>query len=267
MTGGTNNTNGYTIVETLIFLAVSGALMVSVMTVIGGQQARTQFNQGIRQLQSEFDETINDVATGYYTRSGNINCQAPAAGGKPTFPAGTRGIGENLGCIFLGRVIHLGSDGAPNSSEYSVYTAVGRQFKAGILSELVTSYNEAEPIRLPANATQREIPHGITIASARYDDGSGPFNTGAIGFYAALGQYDEEYAGQKTVIVAFNGTSAGQNEGDINTAIATVANYVENPSIQMCFNSGTTDQHGLITIGSVQGRLGSELVIGSGSCP
>jgi type II secretory pathway pseudopilin PulG len=41
---------GFTIIETMIFLAVSGALLASSLLLVSGSQNKSQFNNAVRDL-------------------------------------------------------------------------------------------------------------------------------------------------------------------------------------------------------------------------
>ena len=60
---------GFTIVEVLIFLAVSSALMVSAFTLISGSQNKAAFTVGINDVQQQINAVINNVSNGYYSES------------------------------------------------------------------------------------------------------------------------------------------------------------------------------------------------------
>src|SRR4051794_22929500 len=77
---------GFTIVEVMIVLAVSGLLLGGAIVVIGGKQNQTAFNQSVRQVQAQIQQRINEVATGFYDNEGNIRCNG--AGGIVTLTAG-----------------------------------------------------------------------------------------------------------------------------------------------------------------------------------
>ncbi|HSX23561.1 MAG TPA: hypothetical protein VLE74_00460, partial [Candidatus Saccharimonadales bacterium] len=70
MSGGTKPL-GYTIVEVMIFLAVSGALLVSALLIFNGRQQRIEFGQSIRDIDSKIRDVLNDVSTGVYNYTNN----------------------------------------------------------------------------------------------------------------------------------------------------------------------------------------------------
>lgn len=64
------NKKGFTIVETLIVLAVTGVFFMSTATLIQGQVERNRYQDSMRQLQALFQTTINDVEDGYMKNDG-----------------------------------------------------------------------------------------------------------------------------------------------------------------------------------------------------
>lgn len=133
---------GYTIVETLIFLAVTGALFISAMGLISGKQGRTEFSQATREFEIELQNIANDVSTGYYTNPSIggefIRCTAGVTGVTISKSPGDN-QGSNKECIFIGRTLHLNVNS--NSGQYKFLTLVGkRQSSPGVD---VSSYDQS----------------------------------------------------------------------------------------------------------------------------
>ena len=132
---------GFTVIEVLIVLAVSGMLFVSAAILISGKQNQTAFDQSIRQVQSQVQQLISDVATGYYPNSENFRCTI--SGGNPTLSAGAARQGTNSGCIFVGKAVQFGV-GAANSEIFNGYTISGVQ-RGGAGGTETASMAEANP--------------------------------------------------------------------------------------------------------------------------
>ena len=95
---------GFTIVEVLIFLAVSSALMVSAFTLISGSQNKAAFTVGINDLQQQINTVVNNVSNGYYAESATAQgCTVDSAGALQFSSTGSKGTSSQ--CIFLGRVV------------------------------------------------------------------------------------------------------------------------------------------------------------------
>src|SRR5882762_7178443 len=100
------NALGFTIVETMIVLAITGALLLMAMLMISGQQGKTEFTQAINDIQAQINDVINNVGTGYYAKTTDFSCSAGASG--PVFNAsGSTGQGSNTACVFMGRAVQF----------------------------------------------------------------------------------------------------------------------------------------------------------------
>jgi hypothetical protein len=129
--GAARYLDGYTIIEVLIFLAVSGALLVAAATVISGRQERIRFTQGVVSFDQQLQDTFNDVSTGFYPSRENFSCTS--SGKIVNITAGIQDKqGTNDGCIFVGKLLHFFISGSKNT-EYKVYTLVGPRSATSIM--------------------------------------------------------------------------------------------------------------------------------------
>lgn len=191
MSGG-NKQGGYTIVEVMMFLAISGSLFVVAMLAIGGKQSQAQFAQGIRDLQSRIEDVVNDVSTGYFPDVGTYSCVAsdPSTGAPITFAAGIASQGENEDCIFLGKVFHF----TQNSSKVSLINVGGRRATDQGLP--VSTLQQAHPIAIngcapawcPDMTETFNLDGGLVVTKLITKVGSNPpdLNAAAIGIFSSL---------------------------------------------------------------------------------
>ncbi len=119
---------GYTIVEALIFLAVSGLLLVSVAGLISGRQERTMFANAVNDVQQDLLDMFNDVNSGYYPSDGKVGCNV-SGGAVSLSPSGGQESGANSGCMFIGKVIEF----SPPSTSFTAYTMVAPSTMEGTL--------------------------------------------------------------------------------------------------------------------------------------
>lgn len=265
MNGG-KQPQGYTIVEVMIFLAISGALFASASGLLSGQQRKTEFAQAIREIESQLQDTINDVATGYYTNTNNFTC---AAG--PSITSGINEQGANKECIFLGRAIQFGVQGT-DPEGFNIYTVVGNRQASG---KEVKDYDEAKPTAIaPGATTSPGVPSAIDnkalqsgLKVAKMSIGGGP-PIGAVGFFSSLAAYDATgnnlLSGAQTVdLIAMKDSSLGQTSPASVDEINRRARYGVNPAggVIICFKSAGTEQFGIITIGSGSRQLTTKLEI------
>lgn len=173
---------GFTILETMIVMAVSATMLLSAMLLFSGQQRRSQFNQSVRDLESKFQDILNDVQTGYFPNVGGTTCTKDLING-PIVSLGSTEQGANLDCVFLGKAIHLQSD------KIISYTIVGNNGAGATLASAkpVITDDLKEEVAIswgsriyniywdnpPENASTTHLPDGALIAVASTPNGTG----------------------------------------------------------------------------------------------
>ncbi len=186
---------GFTIVETLIFLAVSGAMLTSIVIMFNGVQARQQFAQGMRDVESLFQDVFNDVSTGYFDPIAGYRCTANGSGPPNFIAAADAEQGSNQGCIFLGKAIQL----APSESEGGgadkifVHTVVGNRTVAN--GRDVTSFTQSRPTTVygttgsPDTTAVRTLRYGVRVKSARRGEAASSPPTYLGGIYGSFASF------------------------------------------------------------------------------
>lgn len=133
---------GYTIIEVMIFLAVSAVLMVSAMKLITGKQAQVDFTQKARDTQSQLQTWLSQVSAGFpgvdLTQD---HCTAPA-NGRPIVQSGPPPTGSTYTptCVYLGKAIQFPPDNGSSIYAYSVFGNMN--FSGGLPSTLAESSPE-----------------------------------------------------------------------------------------------------------------------------
>jgi len=274
--GGKHRSGGFTIVETMIVLGVTGLLFTLILVTLSGRQARTQFEQSIQEVKSQIQQTINDVAAGYYPNGGAFKCVPSSSG--PQFSAGSTDQGENAGCVFLGKVLQF-KVASTDPEQFNVFSISGLQRVASTGNE-VTTYAEAMPKAIAPSTTDGSIPdqtekknllYGLSVYSMTYGTSNTPI--GAVGFVNSLASYSggNVVSGAQSVqMIPVPGTSLGSAADSTATSINTnLASGPLNPTggVKICFASGTTNQSGLVTIGGNERQLSVTLSIkGNKTC-
>lgn len=254
---------GYTIIEVIIFLAVSSALLISAVIVIGGQQSKAQFSQTMRELEGSIRDVINDVGEGLYKNPIGYTCDVIGGLGNatitPTFQSATAGsdqAGRNVNCIFLGKVVHFYPD-STTSYSYNIYDVVGRRFNS--LGNEVTTIDEANPRTVTQNKTtlaQAETTETFPVAWRPALTSTIPTNTtGLAVFYSSLGSNANTsglLGGSQVVrlgLVGQNATAIGTSKNLMTDQVDLMTSLTMPASgLQLCF-SGGRDQKALLTIG------------------
>lgn len=227
---------GYTIVEVLIVMAVSGSMFVLAANFINGRQARTSFQQGTNELASRMQGMISDVIDGHYSDI-PFNCQQSGLG-PLIFPPGSPSPGAS-DCVFMGKLLHF----QPNASRYEVLSLAGAREKA-LGGGIVTNLSDAQLTLIGALRAEEIIPQSLTIRRVNITDQDGTFygNTRwSIGFMQGLGVPDATGAsyssGAPTVAMIYSqGVDASTG---IPTPIGQVNNRIAYASrVSLCLTDG-----------------------------
>jgi Tfp pilus assembly protein PilE len=283
MKGGASP-RGYTIVEVMIFLAVTGALLVSALAIFSGQEGRTEFATGAREMESRMQDIINDVATGFYARSADFTCRGNS--GAPLFTPPSAEQGTNQDCIFIGRAMHFDLDGSAGAG-YNVYSIAGlRQAGSGALKHEVKDFAEAQPRAIvnppaPVDSTQNEnLPPGLRFGKMYYrqNPSSAPQYIDGVSFFSSFSKYTASSLQPGTMTVSVVPLQGGGAAGS--SSKATIASQIEglgasavpanidpNGGVVICFDSTSGGQYAELFIGGFRGHLTTNLDIKVGSCP
>lgn len=267
--------NGFTIVETMIVIAVSGFIFVGVVLLIAGQQGKTQFQQSINAVAQQLQQTIGDVSNGYYPTN-NIKCSTGGPASKPLLKAGGGSIGTNPDCVLVGKVIQFMSTANSNDQQkYIVYSMAGLRQYAG---QNITNLTDANPIAIaPGNGIYSSVPdasvvsvltNGLSVVNTTYKASSLPQKDVAFAVLAVPSNSTGTSGGSATQqigLYAVKGTNIGQTSANNVDQIDNFSNFVSASEFTVCLASGTTNQSGLITIGGNGRQLSVVLAIKEGT--
>jgi prepilin-type N-terminal cleavage/methylation domain-containing protein len=119
MKGGKNRQPlGYTIIEVMIVLAISGVMFLIASQFINGKQEKTSFNEGVHDMASQIQDIIEQVTDGRYS---DIPLACKADDPVQTSGAfGTDNQGNQQDCVFAGKAIVLQTGG----TNYRIFTDV-----------------------------------------------------------------------------------------------------------------------------------------------
>lgn len=285
---------GFTIVETMIVLAVSSVLAVSAMLLINGRQNKTQFQVAINGEKQAVEQIINETTNGFYPHATAFTCTGNAGVKRPTFAAGgSVDQGSNKNCVFMGKVLTYGvAQGGADASTVTVYPLIGNQFATGgaqpvnfaqaFPAVLGGPDNVSPPEYLPDLSTQSTLENGLTIDHTTYYYANGTSQQplaklGVLVFGYSLGQYKSAadglnsaaqnldlYSYQKSDVTNFAPSSTLAMANTLNKTSSIDENAQDViTKVELCFASGTTNQSGLITV-SGKGQLGVTLTIMDG---
>lgn len=111
---------GYTVLEVMIVLAVSGVMFLIAANFINGKQQSASFTNGVNELASRIQDVIEQVSDGQYSDV-PFDCQPQGAGLLVTgSTAPGKSQGSNPDCVFIGKFMHFSPGGT--SSRYEVFS-------------------------------------------------------------------------------------------------------------------------------------------------
>lgn len=281
--------SGFTIIEVMIVLVVSSGLFIAAAVLISGRQNQTSFDQAVRQIQAEIQQTINDVAVGYFPDT-NFRCSASPSG--PALSGGaSSGQGTNSGCIFLGKAMQFKLAGT-TPEQFAVYSIAGLQQLAG---NETTSLAEARPKVIAPGSAEVSTPGfpdltvigklegGLTtntntpvVRGMWFNNGGPKVPIGSVAFISSLASYDLsggiKPGSQQVIVYPVGGSALDVTKTQGVDAINAVQfrNPAQSPpdpsdGVSICFASGGTDQSALIKIGGSKRSLSVTLKIMKGT--
>lgn len=260
-------TAGFTIVETMIVLAVTGLLFVTIAASMSGRQAKAEFQTASGDIRDSLQQIIGEVQTGYYPNNGTFTCSD--SGGQINIQPNMGGGGQqgtNQGCVFIGKVIQFDS---PGQGTYNSIPVVGLQSANSLAGANPTLLAGAGSAKI-SSYTTNPLKFGLQLVAIKYDNGVGKTNAGAVGILFNITQSGDTQQIQTGTIYpdvyALNGDYSlpGFQDPSIAAGIInkelTKGFYTVNPSkgVWLCFARG--DDYAEIQIGGGKtGQLSVEL--------
>lgn len=293
------SSGGFTIVESMIVLGVTGVLFLSLVGMVSGQQSKARFKASMTDITTQIQSQINEVATGFYPSQANFSCSG--AGGVVSISAGASTLGTNGGCTYLGRaMMYATSPVTADNEEYVIQTLVGvrktalgrdpadlREASTRALARGVSTNNVGWPPAVDGS-TLKTLYHGTQLVSMNSLNG-GPGVEKIAGFaivaapnqqltFNTVGSTESGTIVPSIIPIPYEGVPSGVGvspaEGVdlINRSLGIIggtaipADASDGP-IEMCFRSGTTNQSGKVTIGRNNSTTSVEFTIHSnGNC-
>lgn len=286
---------GFTIIETMIFLIITGAMVTVALALFGNRIAQTRFNQAVDELNTRITGTINEVAAGTYPAVPAFSCSV-VSGVPTTTPATGQEQGSNSNCVFLGKVMQFGTAGTNCSTTVTsacntmtVYSMVGRRssntgteatvFSSGGANSVNPRLvNNTSPYSTGVDLTQiYPLGGGMTVTAVRNratdTSVTGVGVTQSLGTYTASGGSTTRLnsGAQRLILWGLANPAAPEwprTRAQISSMVGTtssggnpfaVANQDPPEGIVVCLEGGI-NQKASITIGDNDGRIATTVL-------
>lgn len=167
---GTKKQQGFTIIETMLFVAITGALLITLLagTSIGIQRQR--YSDSVNTTQSFFQQQYSEVVNVINSREGAEVCRSsdnlvePAVGASAEAPGASR-------CIVMGRAIDVPVS-SDNRGTIATYAVVGSEpsgrIDPNLTDDEVIRLYRPTLVRL-VGSSEYEVPWGAQIVGVRQE--------------------------------------------------------------------------------------------------
>ena len=255
-----NKKTGYTILEVLIFLAVSSLMFVSAMRAINGRQKQVQFTQSVREFDAKIKDVINDVTTSYYPTNKTVDCLV--SGGEVVIDdALNETLGTNDDCIYVGKVIHFQINN--NNTTMKIFAMAGKRYSDGNLTPSL-SVQDARPkaVSMPGNTSFIESAEDFTtLYGLRVTRVIRPISNvvftdyGSLAIISNFGGSSISEA-QSVLIGGIKGSAMG---GDVTSALTVINQITDDPARATLtgYFEKNTDEGIVICLQSPEGKRAS----------
>ena len=265
--------HGFTIVEVMVFLAVSGLIFLIAAQFINGKQTQVEFTQGMNNANLIVRAMIDNVANGNYPWPSHAYLQCN--GGSPAgFTSYATQQPVSVGCSMIGEVMAPETNGNPY--EYSLYPVVGCQYAScnNVSQVQPTTLADIEPNVVSQMIQSSNWPGEVKINSMYVVSTSGHTSAGAFGVFATLPQDSGggilQNGSQPTQAIELSSITSvsPDDKSQILTEVNNAAPLPANDYILMCFE-GPNNKKASITIGGLNGggQLTTSLGLANGADP
>jgi len=249
------HSQGFTIIEVMLFLAISGLMLIVAFTGVRGRNESSQFTDSMRSLQSFIQKTQTDLYNGVNVRTNGQNCTIDASG---NLSAGGSTEPGKSDCIMLGRLLEFNS--GSGSGSISVHSVVGKYLSYSDLSNVTGG---------DIDYIVASKPHIYTGLDSSYDIRWGTKFTGAkqAGAYTKTLAFLRSPAATTIYNANFSITTSFPSNGFIDLSSSAVSPFAFGSDVnaQYCFKGANGQDAEIIVGGSASDSI--ELQFDAGCAP
>ena len=259
MQGGKNKQIGYTIIEVMIVLAVSGIMFLIGSTFINGKQEQASFTAGINSMATDLQNVIEQVIDGQYSDV-PLNCSVTGSNTLVFNSTGLNVQGTNALCVFRGKEIHF--YGSPASNYEVINLADARNDTVnenGFVNSSVSG--------VPGLTTQAVVPETLYITDFKVNgSASSNYNLAILQSLGVANSSGGYQSGGQTMELAYSTALVGNSIKGSETSL-TGGNPIMPliNSVAICFSDGT--QYATIDLGASTSNPVNVTVTRNGKTP
>lgn len=254
---------GYTLLELIIVLTITVALLSSALLLFRQRIPRTQFETAVNELSVQLTDTANQVSSGYYPNAAGLECNVFGSAPAVLNDMGSTEQGSNEDCLYIGQAIQFGLQdaGCPagdkdndNCDTMVSYTVFGSRLYSGAISNNLKESNPQISTTL-AQSTYTNA-YGLYVNEVKSASAS---PIGGLAFLQSFGSGTKNgsAAGASQLqIVPLKNSTTGQTKVDFANSIITTTDdegllTSPNPDsgITICLSSSATNQFAKLTLG------------------
>lgn len=159
---GTHFNRGFTIIETMLVLAITGMLVAGIFVGVGSSIAIQRYRDAVDTFKTTIQNQYAELSSVRNDRSDNWSCDGSAA----TAENGSTLRGQS-DCVLVGRLLVV------NQGDFSVYTVVGREISTTPRADDITSLRQNYALNISnANVERDALEWGAVLAWPRSGSGS-----------------------------------------------------------------------------------------------
>lgn len=157
---GTNTQSGFTFIEVMLFLAVTGLLAIGILVGSGAAINQQRYRDSVNTLKSYIQQQYSEVTSVANSRNTNWQCNS---NGVITDTGGSAGAPRGRSdCVMLGRFMTVDSTGKQlTSSSVSAYRVAGAATATSDIDELKNYRLAVSPI----NQDETEVSWGAQVVN------------------------------------------------------------------------------------------------------
>jgi type II secretory pathway pseudopilin PulG len=165
---GVRTLAGFTIIETMLFLGISSALVVALIAGTGASLNTQRYNDAVQSFKSVLQQQYSELTSVQNSRDNNWSCGSNAV---PSTTATTSQIRGQSNCMLVGKYMRLVDD------KISIYTVIGyaKQNSSAESNDITSLKNNYVLSLSRVNVDKNTLEWGTQIAYPATDGGAAYF--------------------------------------------------------------------------------------------